>query len=280
MHLLTETLEFPTGQTTALAFRARPKPAGAALPAVVLVQEVWGVDEHLRDQAARFATAGYLVLAPDLYSLGGRRPPAMAEGRILAAKRFLDTIPPSSWWDEPARNEALAALPRPEREPLVETFSLLLGPHDRQAQVAMLRDAAALVRADAGCTGKVGSVGFCNGGALSALLACTEPELDAAVVFYGASPASGAVAGLSCPVLGFYGAGDPHVTGTVPAFADAAHAAGKQFEWHVYDGAEHAFYNDTRRAYDVTAARHAWARTLTFLDGLLGDAREEHGATG
>jgi carboxymethylenebutenolidase len=279
MQLLTETLEYPTGQTTALAYRARPEPAGAALPALVLIQEVWGVDEHLRDQAARFATAGYVVLAPDLYSLGGRRPPAMSEERILAAKHFLDTVPPSSWWDEVARTEALAALPVPQREPLEGTFSQLLGPRDRPAQVAMLRDAVAFVRGDPGCTGRVGSVGFCNGGALSALLACAEPELDAAVVFYGVSPEADAAATLSCPVLGFYGSEDPHVTETVPAFAAAVRAAGKRFEWHVYDGAGHAFFNDTRGAYDVAAARHAWAHALTFLEELLGGAAEEHGVT-
>ena len=276
MQLLTETLEYPTGQTTALAYRARPAPAGAALPAVVIVQEVWGVDEFIRDVAARFAAAGYLVLAPDLYSLGGRRPPEMSEERVVDAKRFLETVPPSSWWDETARNDALAALPEPERGALTATFSQLLGPRDKQAQVAMLRDAVAFVRGDAGCTGKIGSVGFCNGGALSALLACAEPELDAAVVFYGVSPDADAAATLSCPVLGFYGSEDPHVTGTVPAFAEAARAAGKRFEWHVYEGAGHAFFNDTRGAYDVAAARHAWARALTFLEEQLGGTAEEH----
>ena len=280
MRLVTETIEFPSGPTTALAYRARPEPAGAALPAVVLVQEIWGVDEFIRDVAGRFAAAGYLVLAPDLYSLGGRRTPEMDERRILDAKRFLDSVPPSSWWDERARNEALAALPDPEREALTATFSHLLAPPDKPAQVAMLRDAVAFARGDAGCTGRVASVGFCFGGALSALLACSEPELDAAVVFYGVSPDADAVSGLSCPVLGFYGSEDPHVTGTVPAFADAARAAAKQFEWHVYDGAEHAFFNDTRRAYNVVAARDAWARTLTFLAERLGEAAETHGATG
>jgi carboxymethylenebutenolidase len=280
MQLVTETIEFTTGRSTALTYRARPKPAGAALPAVVLVQEIWGVDEFIRDVAGRFAAAGYLAVAPDLYSLGGRRPPELDEQRVLAAKRFLDSVPPSSWWDDAARTEALAALPDPQREALTATFSHLLAPPDKPAQVAMLRDAVDFVRRDTGCTGRVASVGFCFGGALSALLACAEPELDAAVVFYGVSPAPEAVAGLSCPVLGFYGSEDPHVTGTVPAFAEAVRAAGKQFEWHVYHGAGHAFFNDTRRAYDVAAARQAWARTLTFLAEHLGEVAEEHGATG
>ena len=279
MQLVTESIEFPTGRTTALAYRVRPEPAGAALPAVVLVQEIWGMDAHIRDLARRFARAGYLALAPDLYAPGGRRPPELEEERILQAKRFLDGIPPSSWWDDAARTAALAELPQPERDALTGTFAGLLEPRDTAALVAMLRDAVSFARADTGCSGKVGSVGWCNGGALSARLACAEPDLGAAVVFYGASPGLDELSGLSCPVLGFYGGEDPQITDSVPSFAGAMRAAGKSYEWHVYAGVHHAFFNDTRRAYDVDAARHAWARTLTFLEERLAGAAGERGAT-
>jgi carboxymethylenebutenolidase len=117
------------------------------------------------------------------------------------------------------------------------------------------------------------------GGGLSARLACGDPELAAAVIFYGASPEADHLAALVCPVLGFYGGEDPRITGAVPALAAAMEAAGKDFEWHVYLGAAHAFFNDTRRAYDVDAARDAWARALGFFARTLSPVAQEGGRT-
>lgn len=268
MRLACEWIEVPTGGATLGAFRVAPEPAGVALPAVVLIQEIWGVDEHIQDLAGRIAGAGYLVLAPDLYSLGGR-PAALEAPRVAAVKAFLDTIPPASWWDEAARAEALAALRADEGEPLAATFAALFARRDPPSLVAALRDAVSFLRADVGCTGRVGSVGFCMGGGLSAQLACAEPELSAAVIFYGASPAPEDLAGLRCPVLGFYGGEDPRITATVPELAEAMERARKQYEWHVYAGAPHAFFNDTRRSYHVDAARDAWARLLGFFAEYL-----------
>jgi len=265
MKLASEWIEVPSGEAAFGAYRTAPEPAGEALPAVVLIQEIWGVDEHIRDLAERLASAGYLVLAPDLHALGGRRPAALEQPRVASAKAFLDTIPPASWWDEAARAEALAALPADESEPLTATFAALFSRRDPASLVVALRDAVSFLRADAGCTGRVGSVGFCMGGGLSAQLACAEPELAAAAIFYGASPAADDLAGLRCPVLGFYGGEDPRITATVPALAAAMEAAGKSYEWHVYAGAPHAFFNDTRRSYHVGAARNAWARLLGFF---------------
>ena len=254
MKLARQWVQVPSGNATFGAYRVAPEPTGEALPAVVLIQEIWGVDEHIQDLAGRLASAGYLVLAPDLYSLGGRRPAALEPPRVAAVKAFLDTIPPASWWDEAARAAALAA-----------TFAALFARRDPANIVVALRDAVSFLRADAGCTGRVGSVGFCMGGGLSAQLACAEPELAAAVIFYGASPAADDLAGLRCPVLGFYGGEDPRITATVPELAAAMEAAGKSYEWHVYAGAPHAFFNDTRRSYHVGAARNAWARLLGFF---------------
>lgn len=270
-----------TGDGLALqAYRVRPAVADGALPAVVLVQEIWGVDEHVQDLAWRFAAAGYLALAPDLYSLGGRRPPELAQERVAAVKRFLDTIPPSSWWDEEARGAALAALPAAERDALSATFATLFGPRDLPRWVRALRASVAHLRADSAFDGRVGSVGWCMGGALSARLACAEPQLAAAVVFYGASPEPGDLAGLACPVLGLYGGDDPRISDTVPALAEAMAAAGKDFEWHIYEGAPHAFFNDTRRSYHVGAARDAWARCLGFFARTLAPAAARSGHPG
>lgn len=280
MQLMSEWVEFPAGETTALAWWVRPEAAAVPLPAVVLVQEIWGVDEWIRDLAGRFAAAGYLAVAPDLYSLGGRRPPELEEDRIVRAKTFLDTIPPSSWWDDGARTQALAALPAAEGRELGATFGSLFAPRDFAALSAALRGAVTFLAADAASNGRVGAAGWCNGGTLVGRLACAEPRLEAAVVFYGATPDPADIGGVACPVAGFYGGLDPRVTGDVPAFADAMRAAGKRFEWHVYEGAPHAFFNDTRAAYTVDAARDAWARTLAFLSRHLGQASAEHGETG
>ncbi len=73
------------------------------------------MDAHIRNVAERFATAGYGALAPDLYSAGGARPPALAVDRVEAAQAFLDSIPPAEWMgvlsDEARRAEALSRLP-------------------------------------------------------------------------------------------------------------------------------------------------------------------------
>ncbi len=116
---------------------------------------------------------------------------------------------------------------------------------------------------------KVGCVGFCMGGGLSALLACEEPELSAAVVYYGNSPSADKVPGIACPVLGFYGEKDTRVTSGVPAFDEAMRKAGKSFEYHVYPGAMHAFFNDDTAVYDVRAARDSFPRMLEFFQKHL-----------
>jgi carboxymethylenebutenolidase len=170
--------------------------------------------------------------------------------------------------DPERRAAALAQLPEEEAEPLGETLGILLAtqrPMDRYVEA--LRGAVAHARAEG--TGSVGSVGFCLGGGLSARLAAAEPALGAAVVFYGISPPAEQAAGIACPVLGIYGGEDARVNKTVEPFAEAMAEAGKSFDHHTYEGAAHAFFNDTRRVYNVAAARDAWARTLTFLAANL-----------
>lgn len=248
------------------AYGARPAAAQAPLAAVVVIQEVWGVDEHIRDLTDRFATAGYYAVAPDLYAQEGERPAALAGDRIEALKLFLDHAPPEAWRDPAARDAALAALPEPDRSRLRETVSVVLTPdrpYDRWLRTLLA--VAEAVRGSRLCNGRVMSTGYCLGGHLSARLAGADPELAAAAIYYGASPDPGAMRALACPLIGCYGGEDPRITGTVPAFEEAMRAAGKRFEAHVYPGAPHAFFNDTRPSYRVDAARDAWARTLKLF---------------
>jgi len=255
---------------TCAAYRVRPAAAGERLPGIVLIQEVWGVDDHITDLAARIATAGYLALAPDLYSLGGR-PAALEPARVAQAKEFLNSLPVGTWWDQAARREALAGLPEGERTTIGESLSALFASRDRVALVALLRDVCAALRADPACDGRVAAVGWCMGGGLAARLACTEPHLAGAAVFYGESAPADLVPAIECPLIGFYGGADPRITDTVPGFAEIMEAAGKRYEPHVYPGAPHAFFNDTRPSYSVGAARDAWARLLSFFAELASD---------
>lgn len=252
-------------------FAVRPERAVEALPTVVVIQEIWGVDVHIEDVARRFAEAGYLAFAPDLYAKGGERPAVYARDRIDAVKKFLDSVPPSVWHSDEQRKEALANLPEAQSRAISETFGALFGGLKMElytdqlvATTAFLRDMYPASRGQ-----KVGSVGFCMGGALSALLASMDPALAGSVVFYGSSLAADAVARVQCPIVGFYGSLDQRITDTVPTLETAMNQAGKSFVAHVYEGAQHAFFNDTRASYHVSAARDAWARTLLFFSQQL-----------
>jgi len=264
MRLQTGWIDVPMGGMTCASYRARPAAPEGPLPAVLLVQEIWGVNEYIRDVAERFAASGYLALAPDLYSVG-ERPPEFAPERIEGAKRLMDSMPPANWGDPDQRQRAVAALPEGEREQVGATLGALFAPRDAGGQVRVLRDAVRALLNDEQCDGHIGTVGWCMGGTYAGLLACRERKLSAAVVFYGMPVPEEEALALDCPLLGFYGAEDPRVTAGVPAMAEAMEKAGKSFEYHVYAGAPHGFFNDTRPSYRVEAARDAWARCLAFL---------------
>jgi len=276
MDLRTDWVEYPTNGERLPAFYARPKRASEPLPAVVVIQEIWGPDNHIQDVACRLAMAGYTALAPDLYAHGGRRPDDLAPERIEAVKVFLDSIPHTAWMNPTERDAALARLPESRRHQVGETLARLFRPDRPFAQyTADLRAGVKFLRGETPAARdiRVGSVGFCLGGGLSALLACTEPALAGAVIYYGASPSAEQVQGVRCPVLGFYGGEDARINEGIPAFAEAMRSSGKSFEQHIYPGAPHAFFNDTRASYHVDAARDAWARTLGFFARHLAESR-------
>ena len=261
----------PTG--AGRAYVAWPSRADRPLPVVLVVSDIWGDGDHLRDLTNRVAQSGYLAVAPDLYS---SLPPsdALAPRRVAAARAWVDGLPPATWTDATARSDALAEL-GPLGAPLGETLDLLFeGAADLGQFDAILGEALTLASAhDAGDHGPVGAIGFCMGGSLVGRLACDEARLGAAVVFYGTAPPHEKLTGLDCPVLGLYGGEDHSITDAVPALADAMVSAGRRFEYHVYPGAPHAFFNDTRSAYRVDAARDAWVRALGFLSTELAGGR-------
>lgn len=254
-------------------YLARSERAALPLPGVLVIQEIWGVDAHIEDVTRRLAEAGYAALAPDLFSAGGVRPEPLSRERISEAQAFMNTLSPAGWREPAVRAEALAGRPEAERGRIEASIGELFG---RLGQldgfVPALRAAAHYMRHQ--CPASLGQpvacVGFCMGGGLSALLACEEPELSGAAIFYGSAPPLDRVPRIQCPVAGFYGGLDERVNAGLPAFAEAMAAAGKSFEPHVYEGAAHAFFNDTRPVYHVGATRDSFARLLDFLRRTVG----------
>ncbi len=115
--------------------------------------------------------------------------------------------------------------------------------------------------------GKVGAVGFCWGGGTVNNLATASPDLAAGVAYYGAQPKDpAAIAKIEAPLLLHYGGLDERINAGIEAFKAALTADGKKFTIYVYDGAQHAFNNDTSEArYNKEAADLAWGRTIAFF---------------
>lgn len=250
-------------------YLARPERAAAPMPGIVVIQEAWGVDAHIEDVTRRFAAAGYVALAIDLFAENGERPAPLAKDRLAALQQWANTQSPAVW-DPKVREVELAKLPEPERSALGESFAMIwqriVGASNDLPKVlaaaAWLRDEQPLTRGQ-----KIGSVGFCMGGGLSGLLACEDQKLAASVVFYGMPPEPSRAKDLACPMLGHYAGPrlDPRINDKVPAWADACRAAGKSFEHTFHEGAIHAFFNDGRPSYQATAARDSFASALAFF---------------
>jgi carboxymethylenebutenolidase len=195
------------------------------LPGVVLIQEWWGLDAHIKDVAQRLAERGFVVLAPDLY-----------RGEVASE--------PSD-----ARRLAMALV--------------------REQALADIQGAADYLAAQPFVAPKrVGVMGFCMGGALAMQMAYTGRDIGASVVFYGGGiqPGDADLAAVTAPILGLYGADDAGIpVAMVEAWGRKLTELGKVNTMVVYPGAGHAFFNDTRPAYNAEAATDAWERTLGWL---------------
>jgi carboxymethylenebutenolidase len=147
----------------------------------------------------------------------------------------------------------------------------MIGELDADAVVADARKAIAWLAGQEGANGNVGIVGFCWGGGVVGRVAVAEPELDAGVVFYGAPPDAAGVPAIQAPLLLNYAGLDERINAMVPDFTGALDAAGKTYQVYVYDGANHAFHNDTSaERYNEEAATLAWERTMAFFHETLG----------
>ncbi|MCL4829823.1 MAG: dienelactone hydrolase family protein [Caldilinea sp.] len=216
----------PDGETLT-GYWARPEGDGP-WPAVIVLQEWWGVNEHIMDVTRRIANEGYVALAPDLY-----------KGQVA-------TEP-----DEARKLVMELDMPAAVRE-IGSAIDYLL------AQEFIAGD-------------KAGIVGFCMGGRLTLMTALVNDNLAVAVPFYGSPLTPEEAAGVKAPVLGLYGAEDGGIpVEGVLAMGEALTAAGIDNEIQIYEGAPHAFFNDTRESYRPEAAADAWQRMLAWFEKYLG----------
>ncbi|WP_328902829.1 dienelactone hydrolase family protein [Streptomyces sp. NBC_00441] len=229
----TQWLTVPTADGPMRVYTARP--AAPADRAVVVLQEAFGVNDHIQDIARRYADHGFLALAPDLFHRTGTG--------ILDYQQHAEAMP------------------------LIGAIGADAIVTDVGAVLAHLGTAEGIP------TGRVAVNGFCFGGRAAFTAATAWPDLAATVVFYGPGIAAGphAVldrsASISAPVLLHVGAEDPTIpTEQVKAIDSALSDAGVAFESYVYDGAGHAFACDARpHMYRAEPARLAWQRTHEFL---------------
>jgi carboxymethylenebutenolidase len=129
--------------------------------------------------------------------------------------------------------------------------------------------ATSVLKARPECTGSVGVVGFCYGGAIANMLATRVPDLGAAVPFYGTQPPAADVPKIKAPLLIQYAENDERVNAGWPAYEAALKAANVKYTAHIYPGTQHGFNNDTTPRYDEAAAKLAWQRTVEFFNQNL-----------
>jgi carboxymethylenebutenolidase len=227
------TVQYPSGKVVTMrAFVAAPQ-AKEKRPAIIIVQEWFGLTDHIKDNARRYAREWYVAIAPDLYSRLGH----------------------------PLTTDA------GEAGKLMNTLKQEDGLNDLNETVAYLKSAPEVDVA------RIGVTGFCMGGSYALMLPCVNPEIKAAAPFYGQVPNPDTpLQKLACPLLYVYGEDDGWITkADVQRLAAALKKYGKAGEIKTYPGASHAFFRDTDPSvYRPDAAKDAWARAKAFFKQHLG----------
>lgn len=148
----------------------------------------------------------------------------------------------------------------------------LIGQLEGESTVEDMVAAVQYLQTHPQCTGNVGCTGFCWGGAMANQVAVNAPDLRAAVPYYGRQPASEDVPNIRASLLLHYAGLDQRINAGIPAFEAALKEAAVEYELYVYEGAQHAFNNDTNPdRYHEEAAQLAWERTIAFLKQKLQD---------
>ncbi len=151
-----------------------------------------------------------------------------------------------------------------------EAARKLIGELDPAQTVANAVATVAFLKSHEAANGKVGATGFCWGGGMVNALAVASPDLNAGVAYYGRQAAAADVPKIAAPLMLHYGGLDERINAGIAEYEAALKAAGKTYEIHIYDGAKHAFNNDTSEArYNKAAADLAWGRTVAFFKANL-----------
>jgi len=234
-------IALPSGGGHIAAYLATPNQPGS-YPGIVVIQEAFGLVDHICDVARRFANIGYNAVAPALYWRRGG----------------------------PANPDDINTV-----------FPVMFDLPDSEA-VQDLEAAAACLRGLPGATGKVGAIGFCSGGRHTLLFACSSSKVDAAVDCWGgfiqrATPDAEITAArpkapldmvgqLHCPLFGVFGEEDQNPPVALEAeLKKRAAAAKKDVTTKIYKGAGHAFLADYRPSYREPAAKELWADATAFF---------------
>lgn len=263
-------IEYPGEESPVLAYLARPT-ASDPRPAVIVIHEIFGLNDQIKGVADRFAAEGYVTLAPHLYSRLGLREVLTPEN-ISTAMDFQFSLDRARMGDAVYIKEEMARLTVDKRETIQKVQPVMFGGGlPREKLVQDLVDAVAfLKKQDYVIPNKIASVGFCFGGSMSINLACQAP-LAACVILYGENPHPiELVERITGPVLGLYGAEDLRVNAHLDEFVGAVARYKKDFELKIYSGAAHAFFNETRpEVYREGPARDAWQRILNLFQRTL-----------
>jgi carboxymethylenebutenolidase len=140
---------------------------------------------------------------------------------------------------------------------------------DPRANTENFVAALAYLKTQPQASGKVAVMGFCWGGGVTNQVAVHAPDLAAAVPFYGMQPAPGDVPKIKAAMLIHYAGDDERINAGIPSFEEALKKAGVEYKLYLYEGAQHAFMNDTSERYNKAAAELAWKRTVAFLKEKL-----------
>jgi carboxymethylenebutenolidase len=226
----TSRVTYPSAAGEVIGYLARPKSAGP-FPAVVVIHENRGLNDHIRDVARRLARASFVALAPDLTSRAG-------------STEMLDPD--------------MARMYLSNAEPADLVADLSAGVDFVLAQPG-IRPA-----------GKVGVVGFCLGGGYTLRLCAANQKVGAAVPYYGPAPMPiDMMKNTSAAILAHYAEMDMNVNATREQLEMTLLAAGKVFQKTIHPGTRHAFNNDTGANYNEAAAVAAWEETLAWFNALL-----------
>jgi len=243
-------IDVATAKDDVRAYWAEPE--GETKGGIIVIHEVWGLNDHTKDIADRLAREGYLALAPDLLS---DTIDVDAAGALQE-----DYFNP----DPEKRNEAqpkLRGLMTPMHNPSFGADTL-----------AKIKGCFNCLYSQPETHEKVAIIGYCFGGTYSFSLAVNEPRLKLAMPFYGhANFTVEELKAIACPVRAFFGEKDENLMKALPELKQKMGEAGVDFEAKVYPDCGHAFFNDTNRfAYNETAATDAWQCVLEHLKQYVG----------